>query len=147
MLNTRSRGTGRFHYQIVCRSGVLCGGVADDFLALILLARARKIEQQESLPMSTIRVQLFYPNGIRVPQIDVQAALTALSDKKVLRATLQRISAVAVPGATTAKRAALLVPATAVFLVGLAMLFFQAGVVAPPEALIFESRAIFGDSL
>ncbi|WP_293775734.1 hypothetical protein, partial [uncultured Oxalicibacterium sp.] len=70
-------------YEIHCRSGVICSGGSDDFLACILLARQAKARFQLELPNSQFRVQLRYPNGYRVAAVDVKSALRALDNPAV----------------------------------------------------------------
>jgi hypothetical protein len=67
-----------FKMQIVCRSGVLCVAHRPDFLDLVRYAMQERQWYRQTFPFSTVRVQVFYPNGVRCPQPDLVAAVKAL---------------------------------------------------------------------
>ena len=136
-----------FRWQIHCRSGVLMAGACPDFLMMVYSVREFKRSAQVDLPLSTLRVQLFNPDGARVSSGDIQSALRALSDEKVLAAVQKRFQAATSPRATPAQPGACVGLVAAVLLVVFASAFSQAGVVAPPDSLNIETLPIFGDSV
>ena len=69
----------RFEFRLLCRSGTLFQGTGPDFLLLVQRAIDTRQVFRRSLPYSTVRVQLFYPNGQRVGRPDIRAALAALA--------------------------------------------------------------------
>ena len=123
-----------FRYEIVCRTGVLCFGAGDDFLALIVRAREAKRRYKERYPdWSDLRVRVICPNGQRVSRDDLRAALRAIAAFE--GGSARRAAA----SGTTAKAGSFSVSGDSDFR--------QAGVVAPPDSLTGETRPIFGDSL
>lgn len=121
-----------FVYRVVCKYGVLVEGWTPDFLIAVESAKQEKERFSSLLPNSTLRVNLFYPNGKRVALDDIKAALHSLADRKVHTAVLNRI--VAATGAPPAAQA------RTERTVGAA--FCQAGVVAPPDSLTGETSHI-----
>lgn len=130
-----------FNWKIVCRSGVLAAGTHTDFLLGILTAKQQKARWMLLLPNCTLRVQLAYPNGRRVPSCEIKAALMALADPRIAASVLARmVTNAAVPPAAQARteRTALV----AAVAVGVLPAFRQAGVVAPPDSLTGEISVI-----
>jgi len=125
---------GYFRYEIVCGAGVLCCAGGDDFLSIVLRARAMKRRFQETFPGATIRVRLFNPNGSRVSHCDIRTSLESLAIPSIRAAVLQRVEAAfaAVPARSEARTG------TAAKAAGFSGFggsgFRQAGVVAPPDS-------------
>lgn len=107
-----------FTFQVVTRNGVLVFGHNADFLALIVQARACKARFSADLPHARLRVRLLYPNGDRVPSIDIKTALQALANPAVQAVVMARF-----------RRAF-----SDFFDTGAGRDFSQAGVVAPPDS-------------
>lgn len=123
-----------FVWKIVCRSGVLSFGGNIDFLATLLIAKRQKLRWDATLPSSTIRVQLLYPNGQRVSKQDIKAALIALADQRIRAAVSARlVASTDVPPAAQA-RTERTADATGEFAAAPQLVFCQAGVVAPPDS-------------
>lgn len=121
-------------FAIIARSGVLVSGANHDFLSCILLAKRYKQRFQTLLPSSTLRVQIRYPNGQRVPTADIKSALRALSSSTVSSMVSSRLAAAALrSGAVAAECGSA---------VAVDVDFSQAGVVAPPDGLTGETRLI-----
>jgi hypothetical protein len=122
-------------FFIVARSAVLISGSNHDFLGCITLAKKYKQRLQTQLPFSTLRIQLRYPNGKRVPSADIKAALRALENKAVATSVAARLSqAVAIPPARSEARTAGIATEPRLRLRANAEGFRQASVVAPPDS-------------
>lgn len=122
-------------FFIVARSGILISGSNHDFLGCIVLAKRYKERLQTQLPFSTLRIQLRYPNGKRVPSADIKAALRALENTTVSTSVAARLSqAAAIPPARSEARTAGIAAEPRLRIGANAAGFCQAGVVAPPDS-------------
>ena len=118
---------------------MLSFGSSSDFLLAFVLARQQKAKLASTLPLSTLRVQLFYPNGQRVSKHDIRATLSALADQRISVAVSARLVASAdVPPAAQA-RTERTAHATSNCDGAPQSVFCQAGVVAPPDSLTGET--------
>lgn len=132
-----------FMWKIVCKSGDLALGCHSDFLAMILIAKEEKARWVFLLPASRLRVQLLYPNGDRVSRADIQTALHALRDQKILAVVRNRVSAAARGTGLGVAQVVTCAAAESGFSVGFAKSHFcQAGVVAPPDSLTGETSMV-----
>lgn len=126
----------KFSFRIACGAGVLMHGACDDFLACVLIALEKKMEWSSRLSDSVLRVQLFYPNGQRVPKSELSAVLSALADPKVSADIARRRVAAAQnsPARSEARTAEFLAAGGPGLAVAVDVAFSQAGVVAPPDS-------------
>lgn len=116
----------KIRYDICTANGCLVTGGNHDFLSAILQAKEGKASLQRQLPHSRFRVQMFYPNGQRIPSIELKAALRALSDKTVLSMVSNRLAAAALRSGVAVVKCG--------SAVAVGCDFSQAGVVAPPDS-------------
>lgn len=75
-------GQPAFECRLVTKSGVLVAVTSSDFLATVQRGIALKQQWQAVLPGRTLRIHLLYPNGLRVPRADINAALAAIKGKR-----------------------------------------------------------------
>nr|WP_315468245.1 hypothetical protein [uncultured Undibacterium sp.] len=123
-------------FKIFCRAGLISFGGSTDFLVCISKAIDAKRNTKKILPGSTLIVQIYYPNGSRVPLLDIKSALAALSNEAVSHAVAMRRTALPqkAPARSEASTAAFSCAGAVFFARRFASVFCQAGVVAPPDS-------------
>lgn len=123
-------------FKIFCRAGLISFGGSTDFLVCISKAIDAKRSAKQILPISTLIVQIYYPNGSRVPLLDIKSALLALSDKRVSDAVAMRRAAQPrkAPAHSEASTAAFSCAGAVFFARRFGSVFCQASVVAPPDS-------------
>lgn len=128
------RSSTAFTWKIVCRSGTLSYGCSTAFLLTLVIAKQEKGRWVSTLPLSTLRVQLLYPNGQRVSKQDIRAALNALSDERVMLLIRSRASTAFAGADLGAARGSACEGVGGGFADFAKSNFCQAGVVAPPDS-------------
>ncbi len=123
-------------YKIYCRAGLISFSGSADFLVCISKAIDAKRNIKKILPNSTLIVQINYPNGSRVPLLDIKSALSALSSDAVSHAVAMRRTAQSqkAPARSEASTAAFSCAGAVFFARRFGSVFCQAGVVAPPDS-------------
>lgn len=123
----------KIRYDICTANGCLLSGGDSDFLVAIMKAKNSKALLNTQLPHSRFRVQMFYPNGMRISSQDLKAALRSLSDPQVASLVLSRIRAAARASARRYEHGSAALQHVD-FPVSVDRDFSQAGVVAPPDS-------------